>query len=120
PGGQVLLVLVGELHVGDVAAHDLHPVPAELPVQQLLHVRDIRAPQVVGVLRLHQAAALADRILHCAGQHQVEVAGADGADEGGRVRDPELQEELDRLERNVLFGGAGEHGGVVGDFGGGV
>jgi hypothetical protein len=43
----VLLVLVGELHVGDFGAEDAHPVVGQLAVQVLLHVPDVAAAQVV-------------------------------------------------------------------------
>jgi hypothetical protein len=81
-GGEVLLVLVGELHVGDVGAEDADPVVGELAVQVLLQISDVAAAQVVGLLRAHLAAALPNRILHRAGEDEVEVRGADDAHEG--------------------------------------
>src|SRR5215211_1696771 len=102
-GGEVQLVLVGELHVGDVGAEDAHPVVGQLAVQVLLHVPYVAAAQVVGFLRAHLAAALPDRILHRAGEDEVEVRSADDAHEGERVHYPELQEEFYRLERHVLL-----------------
>ena len=101
----MLPVLVGQLHVGDVAAHDLHAITGELPVEQLLHVLDVAAAQVVGLLRAHLAAALADRVLDRVAQHQVEVAGTDSLHEPDRIDDPEPEEELDRLQRHVLLRG---------------
>src|SRR5918993_1219650 len=99
----MLLVLVGELHVWDVGAEDADPVVGKLAVQVLLHISDVAAAQVVGLLRAHLSAALPDRILHRAGEDEVEVRGADDAHEGERVHYPELQEELYRLERYVLL-----------------
>src|SRR5919107_2334752 len=99
----MLLVLVGELHVWDVGAEDSDPIVGKLTVQVLLHISDVAAAQVVGLLRSHLAAALPDRILHRAGEDEVEVRGADDAHEGERVHYPELQEELYRLKRHVLL-----------------
>src|SRR5919112_3504992 len=115
-GGEVLLVLVGELHVGDVGAEDAHPVVDQLAVQVLLHVPDVAAAQVVGLLRTNLTAALPDRILHRAGEDEVEVRGADNAHEGQRVHYPELQEELYSLERHVLPRRADGHGREVRDL----
>src|SRR5699024_7029679 len=120
PGGQVLLVLVGQLHVGDVAAGDGHAVLLQLAVEQPAHVLDVGATQVVGGLGVHLTTALADGVLHRAGQHQVEVAGADDVDEPDRIDDAELQEELDRLQRHVLPGRAGQDRRGVGDLRTGV
>src|ERR671912_1746022 len=112
----MLLVLVGELHVWDVGAEDADPVVGKLAVQVLLHISDVAAAQVVGLLRAHLAAALPDRILHRAGEDEVEVRGADDAYEGERVHYPELQEELYRLERHVLPRRAVGHGREVRDL----
>src|SRR5699024_2810776 len=120
PGGQVLLVLVGQLYVGDVAAGDGHSVPLQLTVEQPTHVLDVGSAQVVGGFGVHLAAALANGVLHRAGQHQVEVAGTDDVDEPDRVDDAELQEELDRLQRHVLPGRAGQDRRGVGDLRTGV
>ena len=115
--GEVLPVLVGQLHVGDVAAHDLHAVAGQLAVEQLLHVLDVAAAQVVGLLGAHLAAALPDRVLHRVAQHEVEVARTDRLDEADRVDDAEAQEELDRLQRHVFVRRRAEHRCGVGDLG---
>ncbi len=116
----MLAVLVGQLHVRNVAAHDLHAVSGQLTVQQFLHVLHVRAAQVIGAFGADLPAALTDRVLHGVGQHEVEVARADGLHEANCVHDPEAQEELDRLQRHVLVRRAGQHGGGIRDFGGHV
>lgn len=107
-------VRVGQLHVGDVAAHDLHAVAGQLTVEQVLHVLAVGTAQVVGTLGAHLAAALPDGVLHPAGQHEVEVAGADRLHEPDGVDDAEAQEELDGPHRDVLVRGPDSTGAAYG------
>jgi hypothetical protein len=91
--------------------------PRMLAVQVILHVPHVAAAQVVGLLGAHLSAALPDRVLHRAGEDEVEVRGPDGPHEGDGVCDTELEEELDSLEGDVLPRRADGDGGEVRDLG---
>ncbi len=120
PGSQVLPVLVGQLYIGNICPQDTHPIPLHLPVEVLLHIFDITAPQIIGGGGLDQAAALPDGVLHRAAEHHVEVAGADVLDKFHGVDDPELQEKFNRLQGHILPGGGGQNRGRIGNFGRGI
>ncbi len=93
----MLLVLVRELHVGDVRSQDAHPVALELAVEVILHVAHVGAAQVVGLLCLYLAAAAPYGVLNPAREDHVEVRRPDGPHECHGVGDAELQEKLDGL-----------------------
>jgi hypothetical protein len=113
----VLLVLIRELHVRDVRAEDADAVAFELAIEVVLHVPHVAAAQIVGPLGADLPAPLPDRILHRAGENEVEVGGPDGADKVYGFLDAELEKEFDGLERYVLLCWADSYRSQIGDLG---
>ncbi len=64
PRRQILLVLAGSLHIGDVGVDDTHAVTLHLLIQISLHLAHIAAAQIVGAFGFYLTAAAADGVPH--------------------------------------------------------